>query len=168
MRRITRWAGIGLGLGVMIGIGFAGGAAFANHQFNDVPNSSPFHDDVGWLTSHGIASGFPDSTFRPTDDVKRQQMARFLRNYNSSISLFDSSVDPPNAQAWEHMTSCPAGSRVIGGGGAIGAADVAMTRSSPEGANAWKVRYESDNNLMLNPSSLQVFVLCVPDDSFGS
>jgi hypothetical protein len=55
-----------------------GAVAWANHQFPDVPTSSPFHDDIATFVDAGCASGFPDNTFRPQDPVKRQQMARFF------------------------------------------------------------------------------------------
>jgi hypothetical protein len=52
--------------------------AGANHQFPDVPTGSAFHDAVDNFTNAGCATGFPDGTYRPTDPVNRQQMARFM------------------------------------------------------------------------------------------
>ena len=47
-------------------------------SFKDV-NASTFHvDDVLWLASEGISTGFPDGTFRPMENVARCDMAAFL------------------------------------------------------------------------------------------
>jgi hypothetical protein len=56
-----------------------GGVAVAAHDFNDVPDSNPFHDDISWLASTGITSGYPDGGFHPNEPVTRQTMAAFLR-----------------------------------------------------------------------------------------
>lgn len=55
-----------------------GGAALATDTFPDVPDDSPFHDEVSEFGDAGCADGFPDGNFRPTEGVKRQQMARFM------------------------------------------------------------------------------------------
>jgi hypothetical protein len=47
--------------------------------FPDVPLTHPFWDEVEWARGYGIASGFPDGTFRPGDPVSRQSMAAFIR-----------------------------------------------------------------------------------------
>jgi Tol biopolymer transport system component len=49
--------------------------------FDDVPDSSVFHDDISWLAEQQITRGCnpPDNTlFCPTDPVTRGQMAAFL------------------------------------------------------------------------------------------
>jgi endo-1,4-beta-xylanase len=43
-----------------------------------VKPSHPFFDEIAWLTDSGIASGFPDNTFRPGLPISRQAMAAFL------------------------------------------------------------------------------------------
>jgi Tol biopolymer transport system component len=48
--------------------------------FTDVLGDNVFFDQVEWMVEAGVASGFPDQTFRPQDFVKRQQMANFLYN----------------------------------------------------------------------------------------
>lgn len=56
----------------------------ANHppevsaRSTDVPTDRPFRNEIGWLVIEGIANGFDDGTFRPTDPVSRQAMAAFL------------------------------------------------------------------------------------------
>lgn len=65
-----------------------GGVAVAAHDFTDVPDSHPFHDDISWLASTGVTDGFPDGTYRPGQPVTRQSMAAFLRR----IAGFDPEV----------------------------------------------------------------------------
>lgn len=67
-----------------------GGVAMAADDFSDVPDSHPFHDDIGWLADSGVANGFPDGTYHPSDPVTRQAMAAFLRR----LAGADPAVDP--------------------------------------------------------------------------
>ena len=46
--------------------------------FIDVGRSSPFFDEVEWAAHVGVVAGFPDGTFRPRDQVNRQQLAGML------------------------------------------------------------------------------------------
>lgn len=56
-----------------------GGVAFSAHDFSDVPDSHPFHEDISWMADEGITDGFPDGTFRPGQPVTRQAMSAFMR-----------------------------------------------------------------------------------------
>jgi len=47
-------------------------------QFSDVLADHPFAAEIAWLVDEGIATGFPDDTFRPTQPVTRQAVAAFL------------------------------------------------------------------------------------------
>lgn len=47
-------------------------------SFSDVPSSSAFFGTIQWLTGTGTAGGFPNGTFKPRDELKRQQMASIL------------------------------------------------------------------------------------------
>ncbi len=84
-------AGIGLLMGLL---GSVVGAAYASHQFSDVPNSQPHHDNINALVDSGCATGFDDGTFRPGDPVTRGQTARqivqcgtrIVRDENTAIS----------------------------------------------------------------------------------
>jgi hypothetical protein len=53
-------------------------AVWASHQFNDVPDSHPFHDEISAIAGAGITTGFPDGGFHPGSDVTRQAMAAFM------------------------------------------------------------------------------------------
>lgn len=46
--------------------------------FSDVPASHPFCAAIEWLFSQGIATGWPDGTFRPGEPVSREATAAFL------------------------------------------------------------------------------------------
>ena len=46
--------------------------------FSDVPTSHPFYAEISWLDAEGIATGYPDGTFRPGAVVTRQAVAAFL------------------------------------------------------------------------------------------
>lgn len=59
-------------------VGVPASAAVAAHDFDDVAASHPFHEEISWLVDEGVAGGFGDGTFRPTDDVTRQAAAAFL------------------------------------------------------------------------------------------
>ena len=47
-------------------------------RFADVPDTHPFADEIAWLASSRITTGYPDGTFRPGESVLREQMAVFL------------------------------------------------------------------------------------------
>jgi hypothetical protein len=53
-------------------------SVWANHQFNDVPTSNPFHADISAISDAGITTGFNDGGYHPAADVTRQAMAAFL------------------------------------------------------------------------------------------
>ncbi|MCC5953380.1 MAG: S-layer homology domain-containing protein [Acidimicrobiia bacterium] len=46
--------------------------------FSDVSVSHPFCGHIEWLVGEGLATGFDDGTFRPTDAISRQAAATFL------------------------------------------------------------------------------------------
>src|SRR5690606_25762688 len=56
-------------------------APCATRPFPDVPTTSSFCADIEWLVAEGIAGGYPDGTFKPTNPVSRQAMAAFLYRY---------------------------------------------------------------------------------------
>lgn len=168
MRSIIRSLSLCLGGGVLAGLGFFGAAAFASHQFSDVPAGSAFHDDIGWLTDHGIASGFPNGTFRPTDAVNRQQASRWLRNYNDGIQMALDDVDPGPGTEFTVTVDCPSGLRAVAGSGAVGTeSDLALADSYASEQFQWTVRWETDDDAVVNPGPLQAIALCVPDQATG-
>jgi hypothetical protein len=61
--------------------------ALANHDFPDVTNSNPFHDDISAIAHAGITSGFGDGNYHPADPITRQAMAAFMHRGLSSVSI---------------------------------------------------------------------------------
>ena len=47
-------------------------------RFIDVPPANPFFEEISWLETEGITTGFPDLTFRPVQSVTRQATVAFL------------------------------------------------------------------------------------------
>ncbi|GIU84057.1 MAG: hypothetical protein KatS3mg008_0832 [Acidimicrobiales bacterium] len=50
----------------------------ATPSFSDVPTSHVFYKEIEWAAAEGVASGFSDGTFRPTQSLRRQELAAFL------------------------------------------------------------------------------------------
>jgi hypothetical protein len=72
-------------------------AAWANHQFSDVPSSSPHHDDISTIALAGITTGCAPSLYFPGDAVTRQQMASFLRRGLGRVARAAVNVSVPEA-----------------------------------------------------------------------
>lgn len=50
----------------------------ASHQFSDVPNSNPYHNDVDALVDSGVTSGCGGGKYCPDKSVTRGEMAAFM------------------------------------------------------------------------------------------
>lgn len=149
--------------GTIAGVGFLGAVAVAD-SFTDVPGSSPFVDDIDWLTDHDIASGFPGGTFHPTEPINRQQASRWFRNYNAGLHLVVSSVDPDPASEFVGTVDCPAGERALMGSGAVSSGlDLSMADSYADETFWWLVRYDAPGNATVDPAQVQVTALCGPE-----
>ena len=46
--------------------------------FKDVPTSHVFYKEIAWMSEQGITKGWPDGTFRPYQQINRDQMAAFF------------------------------------------------------------------------------------------
>lgn len=89
----------------------AGGiTAYAADSFSDVPESNPFHDEIGWMSDTGISEGYEDGTYRPTAPVSRQAMSAFMqRLYNvqagttnvTTVADSAASAASPNADPFD-------------------------------------------------------------------
>lgn len=62
--------------------------------FGDVPDSHPFAVEISWLVSHGIATGFPDGSFRPSAAITREAMAAFMYRAAGSPAFTDPAESP--------------------------------------------------------------------------
>jgi len=89
----TRTVLVALATSAVTTVLLAGGLAWANHQFSDVPTSSAFHESIDNFVNGGCASGFPNQTFRPTDAVNRQQVARMFNACGGRVA-FDTDPNP--------------------------------------------------------------------------
>lgn len=67
----------------------AGTAAWASHQFSDVGDDHPFHDEIGMVVDSCVATGFADGTYRPANSVSRQAMAAFLSRGLGQVEVAD-------------------------------------------------------------------------------
>ncbi|MFK5257766.1 S-layer homology domain-containing protein [Propionibacterium freudenreichii] len=64
--------------------GDTGYQAPAVSPFRDITPSTMYYKEMCWLSSKGIATGWPDGTYRPLDNVNRDAMAAFMYRYNGS------------------------------------------------------------------------------------
>jgi hypothetical protein len=64
----------------------------ASHQFPDVPDGNPFHDQISAIAEAGITAGFNDGGYHPTDAVTRQAMAAFMQRGFGRVGLAGGSV----------------------------------------------------------------------------
>lgn len=71
--------------------GAAGLPVGAGDAFDDVGDTHPFHDDIGWMAEAGITGGYDDGTFRPAAAVTRQSMSAFLHRLWVALG----EADPP-------------------------------------------------------------------------
>lgn len=55
-------------------------------SYSDVPTEHPFCREIESATDDGWVAGYADGTFRPTDAVSRQAMARLLRRANQTLT----------------------------------------------------------------------------------
>jgi hypothetical protein len=66
--------------------------AVATHSFTDVPDTHTFHEDIEWMKASGVTRGCnpPANTlYCPEDDVKRSQMAAFMRRFSQYLGAED-------------------------------------------------------------------------------
>jgi hypothetical protein len=135
--------------------------ALASDRFIDVPDGHPFHEDIDWLADYGITTGFSDGTYRPNDPVTRQAVAAFLHRFSNEFEWVDTAVDPDASAGFSADAYCPDDKRAIAGGGRTDITDLYITDSYPIG-RLWRVSWESDNNVVRDPSNLTVFAFCAP------
>ena len=68
--------------------------------FIDTPADTPHNDDVQWLASSGISTGYPDGTFRPYVEVARCDMAAFIRRLAKNNNWLDAATWKPTEADW--------------------------------------------------------------------
>jgi hypothetical protein len=76
-------------------------AAWANHEFSDVPTASPHHAAVSSLAAAGITGGCGPSLYCPANAVRRDEMASFLTRGLPRLAMdsITNAVDLPTTGA---------------------------------------------------------------------
>lgn len=62
--------------------------------FKDVPTTHVFYKEMAWMESTGIANGWSDGTYRPSNTVQRWTMAAFLYRFAGSPAYTAPAVSP--------------------------------------------------------------------------
>ena len=65
--------------------------------FSDVTEATPHANEIWWLASTGISTGYPDGTFRPEEKVYRQDMAAFLNRLATYLGDKDAKKFTPES-----------------------------------------------------------------------
>ncbi len=60
-----------------------GSPAMGENRFSDVRPGAYYASAVSWASANGIVNGYLDGTFRPDNQITREQMAAFLYRYAS-------------------------------------------------------------------------------------
>lgn len=160
-RRARRMLAMGLGILALM-VSSAVGSAYAVGGFTDVPSEHPFKGSIDWAALHGVASGYPDGTFKPGGSVNRGQMTQFFRNYNAGFTVHSNSGSAYGFDLTVTAT-CPAGKRPISGGSLKNGPDVYLANSYASG-DGWTVSWETEGNVARSIVGA-VFAVCMPDDS---
>lgn len=140
---------------------FLGGAASAGHVFNDTP---PWiHDHAAWLAANGVASGFPDGSFRPDDNISRGQAAYWFGNYNDAIELVLAGKSYTNTVFDFVDIDCPGDMRAVAGGGRADGLDLSASYpiSNAIDGPGWQIEFRSPDG---TPKSggISAHALCIP------
>ncbi|WP_285023162.1 S-layer homology domain-containing protein [Lactococcus garvieae] len=70
--------------------------------FKDVQNNM-FKNDIGWLYSKDITTGYTPTSFKPDASITRGEMAAFLYRFYNKVSIVKPHV--PVADPWKHIIS---------------------------------------------------------------
>jgi S-layer homology domain len=132
---MTKRQTIGVGVVALVAalLGGVVSQALASVSFSDI-SGSPFEEEIINVANAGIATGFPDGTFRPHDPVNRQQFAAWTNRGGGRVAsdrfTFGpiSGSDSPLVFTGADMTAGAAGGS---GGFVMVTANFAFTSSSP-------------------------------------
>ena len=67
----------------------SGDKVSATNAFPDVPANEWYGEAVAWAQQKGIVMGFEDGTFRPMEEISRQDMALMLQRYAKTVKGTD-------------------------------------------------------------------------------
>lgn len=111
-------------------------------NFLDIQNNM-FKNDIGWLSSKGITTGYTPTSFQPDSDITRGEMAAFLyRFYNVIMANGGGNATPPPAETFTGWVKNKAGQIVWSQGGfssleAAASAAAAWANAQPNPEDAW-------------------------------
>ena len=74
--------------------GMVGGIVVAAWPFPDVFPTDWAYDHIKWLYENKITTGYPDNTYRPNNNVKRDEMAAFLHRQAGVVVAAGAHVEP--------------------------------------------------------------------------
>src|SRR5215210_849135 len=109
--RGRRWWLVATALAVALAVAVP--VAWASDLFGDVPNTNPFHDDIGAIAKAGVTKGCSATTppnYCPSDNVTREAMAAFMhRGFGRVGAALDANVPvtgtgPPTIMLTQQMT----------------------------------------------------------------
>ena len=138
-------------------------AALAIHNFDDVPDSHTFHNDIQWMLENGITAGCGGSNYCPDSYVTRGQMAAFMKRLASKgIGGADGSDGADGAAGADGSDGANGAVGAAGADGSDAAATCAVTLlwNLPQcqtatvtvGANPWGVAFDGNNIWVANYS----------------
>ncbi|MEE0434554.1 MAG: 5'-nucleotidase C-terminal domain-containing protein [Peptococcaceae bacterium] len=89
------------------------GTASGDAHFSDVADDAWYADAVNWAAENGIVNGYEDGTYRPNDNLTREQMAAMLHNYAaykgydlSATDDLSTFADADQVSSWAHNVVC--------------------------------------------------------------
>ena len=74
--------------------GVVGGIVVAAWPFADITPSHWAYGDIKWLYANKITTGYPDNTYRPNNNVQRDEMAAFLHRQAGVLVAAGAHVEP--------------------------------------------------------------------------
>ncbi len=155
----------------------------ATSLFTDVPDSSPFVDDINWMKTSGITNGCntAGTEYCPAENVTRQQMAAFMHRLAGSRAVDAGTLDGKDSgefvmnAAWESKTqnftgitagnqvtldaSCPLNKYIVSGGGQSTYKQLVMATSQPLDNTKWRVTWTNTGTTTINPT-VTVWAMC--------
>jgi hypothetical protein len=137
--------------------------AWASHQFNDVPDSNPFHGDIAAVRGAGITSGKQCegdppgmTTFCPGENITREAMAAFVHRgfgrvaYDEQANVFPSPGPVDVAVVTISVGGVPGQTQFVKLDGQVGA----VSTSPPDDVYYWISRDEGGQITLTNAFSL--------------
>jgi hypothetical protein len=106
-RRTWRLATVALVAMAVLSVAYPLASSAGGGTFTDVGGSHPFADEIEQVATAGVANGFPDGTYRPSQPVTRQAMAAFLSRTGGSITEVDGFSPSVSQSSFENLASVP-------------------------------------------------------------